>query len=254
MSKPMNAYTGFARVYETFMDNVPYTEWAEYLTGLLQEYGVEQGALIAELGCGTGTMTGLLTERGYEMIAVDSSADMLAEAMEKAADLTGEPPVFLNQSMPKLDLYGTVDAAICCLDSINYLTSPRDVQKTLQRLHLFIAPGGLLVFDINSAEKLRALDGQVFLDETEDIYCVWRTEFEKRSQVCTYWMDIFTRKEDNTWERDFEEHRQRAYEVEELRGWLMEAGFTHIRTYGDCRMSAPRENEQRIYFTAIRGK
>ena len=185
---------------------------------------------------------------------MDSSADMLSEAREKSMDLQGEPPVFLCQSMPELDLYGTVDAAICCLDSINYLTRPKDVQRTFQRLKLFIAPGGLLVFDINSVEKLMGLDGQVWLDETEDIYCAWRTEFNKRSKICSYWMDIFTRCEDDTWERDYEEHYQRAYTVEELTAWLEEAGFTNIRTYGDCRMSAPKEQEQRIYFTAIRGK
>lgn len=249
----MSAYGALAGVYDRLTGDVCYEQRADYIEKLFQKSRIPVHTIL-DLACGTGTMTAILTERGYELIAVDGSADMLSEAREKAAELTGEPPVFLNQSMPKLDLYGTVDAAICCLDSINYLTSPKDVQKTLQRLHLFIAPGGLLVFDINSAEKLRALDGQVFLDETEDIYCVWRTEFEKRSRICTYWMDIFTRQEDDSWERDFEEHRQRAYEVEELRGWLLEAGFTHVRTYGDCRMSAPRENEQRIYFTAIRGK
>lgn len=249
----MSAYGALAEVYDRLTGDVRYERRADYIEKLFQKSRLNVHTVL-DLACGTGTMTSILTERGYEMIAVDSSADMLAEAMEKAVDLTGEPPVFLNQSMPQLDLYGTVDAAICCLDSINYLTNPKDVQKTLQRLHLFIAPGGILVFDINSVEKLRALDGQVFLDETEDIYCVWRTEFEKRSSICTYWMDIFTRNEDDTWERDFEEHRQRAYEVEQLRAWLMEAGFTHIRTYGDCRMSAPRENEQRIYFTALRGK
>ena len=249
----MSAYEALASVYDRLTGDVCYERRADYIEKLFQKSRIGVHTVL-DLACGTGTMTGILTERGYEMIAVDASADMLAEAREKAADLKGEPPVFLNQSMPQLDLYGTVDAAICCLDSINYLTNPKDVQKTLQRLHLFIAPGGILVFDINSVEKLRGLDGQVFLDETEDVYCVWRTEFEKRSNICTYWMDIFSRMEDDTWERDFEEHRQRAYEVEQLRTWLMEAGFTHIRTYGDCRMSAPREGEQRIYFTAIRGK
>ena len=249
----MSAYEALAGVYDRLTGDVNYERRANYIEKLFSKSRLPVQTVL-DLACGTGTMTAILTERGYEMIAVDGSADMLAEAMEKAADLSGEPPVFLNQSMPQLDLYGTVDAAICCLDSINYLTSPKDVQRTFQRLHLFIAPGGLLVFDINSAEKLRGLDGQVFLDETEDIYCVWRTEFEKRSRICTYWMDIFTRQEDDSWERDFEEHRQRAYEVEELRAWLTEAGFTNIRTYGDCRMSAPREGEQRIYFTAIRGK
>lgn len=249
----MNSYQFLAGCYDALTYDVAYADWADYIEKHFQKRGLP-GSTVLDLACGTGTMTAILTERGYELIAVDGSPDMLAEAREKAEGLSGEPPVFLNQDMPELDLYGTVDAAVCCLDSLNYLTSPRDVQRTFRRLHLFIAPGGLLVFDINSAAKLRALDGQVFLDETEDVYCVWRTEFEKRSKICAYWMDIFTRRGDGTWNRDAEEHRQRAYEVDELRQWLMEAGFTHVRTYGDCRMSAPRENEQRIYFSAIRGK
>jgi len=249
----MSAYEALAGVYDSLTGDVCYEKRADYIEKLFQRSRIPVHTVL-DLACGTGTMTAILTERGYEMIAVDGSPEMLAEAREKTAGIDGEMPVFLNQDMPELDLYGTVDAAICCLDSINYLTRPRDVQRTFQRLHLFIAPGGLLVFDINSAEKLRALDGQVFLDENEDVYCVWRTEFEKRSKICNYWMDIFTRRENDSWERSFEEHRQRAYEVEELRQWLMEAGFTHIRTFGDCRMSSPRAGEQRIYFAAIRGK
>ena len=145
---------------------------------------------------------------------------------------------------------GTVDAAICCLDSLNYLTRPADVQRTFQRLHLFIAPGGLLVFDINTVEKLAALDGQVFLDETEDTYCVWRTEY--RRGLCTYYVDLFRQQGDGAWDRELEIHRQRAYTVEELTGWLKAAGFTDIRTCGDMVRRSPREGEQRIYFTAIR--
>ena len=249
----MSSYETLAGCYDELTEDVAYTKRADFIEKLMGRSRVPVRTVL-DLACGTGTMTAIFTRRGYELIAVDGSEDMLAVAREKAAGLPGEPPVFIHQDMPKLDLYGTVEAAICCLDSLNYLTSPKDVQRTFQRLHLFIAPGGLLVFDVSSAAKLRALDGQVFLDETEDVYCVWRAEFEKRSQTCGYWMDIFTRRPDGAWDRDFEEHRQRAYEVEDLRGWLMEAGFTHVRTYGDCRMAAPRENEQRIYFTAIRGK
>lgn len=249
----MTAYGALAGVYDALTGDVGYERRADYLEKLFQKSRIPVRTVL-DLACGTGAMTALLTERGYELIAVDASPDMLAAAREKAAGLRGEPPVFLNQSMEALDLYGTVDAAICCLDSLNYLAGPREVQKTFQRLHLFISPGGLLVFDINSAAMLRELDGQVFLDEKEDVYCVWRPEFEKRSRVCTYWMDIFTKRPDGAWERSVEQHRQKAYEVEELRAWLLEAGFTHIRTYGDCRMSAPREGENRIYFSAIRGK
>ncbi len=248
----MTAYGALAGVYDALTGDVGYERRADYLEKLFQKSRIPVRTVL-DLACGTGAMTALLTERGYELIAVDASPDMLAAAREKGAGLRGEPPVFLNQSMPELDLYGTVDAAVCCLDSLNYLTSPREVQRTFQRLRLFIAPGGLLVFDINSAAKLAALDGQVFLDETEDVYCVWRTEFDRRSR-CRYWVDLFTRQADGAWRRSGEEHRQRAYEVEELRAWLLEAGFNRVRTYGDCRMSGPREGEQRIFFSAIRGK
>ena len=249
----MSNYEALAGVYDDLTSDVAYGRRADYLERLFQKSRLPVHTVL-DLACGTGSMTAVLTERGYELIGVDESPDMLAVAREKAAGLKGEPPVFLHQSMPKLDLYGTVEAAVCCLDSLNYLTSPREVQRTFERLALFIAPGGILIFDINSASYLRDLNGQVFLDETDDVYCVWRAEFEKRNRVCTYWMDIFTRREDGVWNRSVEEHRQRAYEVDELRSWLLEAGFTHIRTYGDCRMSAPKEGEQRIYFSAVRGK
>ena len=247
----MRAYEALARVYDVLTSDVGYERRADYLEKLFCKSRIPIHTVL-DLACGTGAMTAVLAERGYEMISVDASPDMLAAAREKA--VSGEPPVFLNQSMPELDLYGTVDAAVCCLDSLNYLTSPRDVQKTLERLHLFISPGGLRVFDVNTPAKLAALDGQVFLDETEDVYCVWRASFEKRSRICSYWMDIFTCRPDGSWQRAGEEHRQKAYEVDELRTWLLEAGFNRIRTYGDCRMSAPREGEQRVYFSAIRGK
>ena len=243
----MNAYHTLAEAYDALTQDVGYEKRANYLEKLFRKSKIPVHTVL-DLACGTGTMTRLLAARGYEMIAVDSSEEMLSQAMRKTGE--GITPLFLHQSMPELDLYGTVDAAICCLDSLNYLTSPKDVQRTFARLHLFIAPGGLLVFDINSVEKLTALDGQVFLDENEDTYCVWRTEY--RRNICSYYMDIFRRNSDDSWERDFELHRQRGYTAEELTAWLKEAGFTNIRTYGDGVMRAPKTGEQRIYFTAIR--
>ena len=143
-----------------------------------------------------------------------------------------------------------MDAAICCLDSLNYLTSPADVQRTFQRLHLFIAPGGELIFDVNTLDKFQSLDGQVFLDETEESYCVWRTEF--RRNICTYWVDLFRKGTDGRYRRDTELHRQRYYAPEELTGWLREAGFRNIRVYGDCHLRRPKDGEQRIYFCCTR--
>ena len=245
----MSAYDALAASYDDLTVDVRYEKRADFIEKLFRRSRIPVHTVL-DLACGTGAMTWLLTARGYELIAVDGSEDMLAAAMSKSGTVEGIAPIFLHQSMPKLDLYGTVDAAICCLDSLNYLTRPADVQRTFQRLHLFIAPGGLLVFDINTVEKLAALDGQVFLDETEDTYCVWRTEY--RRGLCTYYVDLFRQQSGGTWERDLEVHRQRAYTVEELTAWLTEAGFGDIRVYGDGKLRRPKEDEQRIYFSCVR--
>ena len=246
----MSSYEALAGYYDELTEDVVYNKRADFIEKLMGRSRIPVRTVL-DLACGTGTMTAIFTRRGYELIAVDGSEDMLAVAREKAAGLPGEPPVFIHQEMPKLDLYGTVEAAICCLDSLNYLTSPRDLRRTLERLRLFIQPGGVLIFDVNTPYKLRHLDGQVFLDEREDVYCVWRTEFEKRSRICTFGMDIF-RREGDGWQRYGEEHREKAWEVEELAALLREAGFGHIRTWGDCRLRAPRPDEGRIYFSCIR--
>jgi len=245
----MSAYEALASRYDALTVDVQYEKRADFIEKLFQRSRIPVHTVL-DLACGTGAMTWILTARGYELIAADGSEDMLAAAMRKSGTAEGVAPIFLHQSMPKLDLYGTVDAAICCLDSLNYLTRPSDVQRTFQRLHLFIAPGGILIFDINTVEKLAGLDGQMFLDETEDTYCVWRTEYSRG--LCTYYMDLFRQQPNGAWERDLEIHRQRAYTVAELTAWLEAAGFSHIRTHGDMVSRAPRQGEQRVYFTAIR--
>jgi SAM-dependent methyltransferase len=250
----MSSYGVFATYYDGLTQNVGYAQRCDRLCELLDKYGAKP-KLVLDLACGTGTMTWILTSRGYEMIGVDASAAMLAAAMEKSGCVEGVAPIFLHQSMPKLELYGTVDAAICCLDSLNYLTNPKDVQRTFDRLRLFIAPGGVLIFDINTVEKLAALDGQVFLDETEDTYCVWRAEYSKRSRVCSYFMDIFRLDEETgLWERGEELHEEYAYTPQELEEYLRQAGFTDIRQYGNLKLRAPLPGEDRIFFTARKDK
>ena len=244
----MSSYQQLAGAYDELTWDVGYEKRADFLEKLFRRSRIPVHTVL-DLACGTGSMTWLLAGRGYELIAVDGSQEMLAAAREKSAPAE-VPPLFLHQSMPRLDLYGTVDAAICCLDSLNYLTNPRDVQRTFQRLHLFISPGGLLAFDVRLPERLAALDGQVFLDETEDTYCVWRAEYHKG--LCTYYMDLFRRRSDGAWRRSAELHRQRAYSAEELTAWLTEAGFGDIRVYGDGKLRRPKEDEQRIYFSCVR--
>lgn len=248
----MSCYETLAGCYDSLTEDVQYERRAEYLTRLLRRSKREIHSVL-DLACGTGTMSLLLAQRGYRVLGVDLSEDMLAEAMNKALAMDEEQrPFFICQSMTALRLGEEVDAVICGLDSLNYLLRPSDVQRTFRRVAASLKSGGMFIFDVNTAEKLEGLDGQVFLDETEDTYCVWRAEYSRRSHIITYYMDLFRREKGERWRRSFEEHRERAYTREELSEWLEEAGFTAVRCYGDLSRSEPGAHEQRLYFSAIK--
>lgn len=205
---------------------------------------------VLDLACGTGSLTWLLAERGYDMTGVDLSPEMLAQAREKApAGFHGIPPLFLNQSMDKLDLYDTVDACVCCLDSVNYVTKPAQLRRAFQRVHTFLAPGGVFVFDARTPEALEGMDGQIFCDEDEDTFCMWQGEFSAKRRLCTYYMDIFCR-EGELWRRGQEEHEEYAYTVEELTQMLEKAGFLDIKCYGAGKKRPPRPGDDRVFFFA----
>ena len=244
----MSAYESLAASYDALTYDIPY----ERILTFWQKLCARQKAdvrTVLDLACGTGSLSVLLAKRGYRVLGVDLSEDMLAEADQKTAAMEGNRPFFVCQPMQRLRLPETVDAVICCLDSINYLRKPTDCQKTFRRVYDALTHSGVFVFDINTPQKLRALDGQVFLDETDDTYCVWRAQFAEKKRLCFYGMDIFQR-EGEHWLRSFEEHVEYAYEPEELTAWLYDAGFTDVRQYGDLRMHAPEPDEQRIYFSA----
>ena len=245
----MGSYEFLAGCYDELTYDVGYSAWADYIEAHFRKKGLP-GKTVLDLACGTGSLTRELAQRGYEMIGVDQSPEMLAEAAEKNRDVGPIQPMFLCQSMDRLDLYGTIDACVCCLDSVNYVTRPKALLRAFQRVHLFLMPGGLFLFDVNTPEKLEGLDGGMFIDETDDTYCVWRADYARRSRICTYGFDLFFRQDDGLWRREEEIHRERAYTPEELTGLLRAAGFTHIRPYGDRKLRPPRPGEDRIFFTA----
>lgn len=245
----MSSYKALAARYDVLTADVDHAAWADYLERHFSRCG-QPIHTVLDLACGTGTMTCILAERGYETIGVDRSADMLSVAAEKGRQVSGIPPLFLQQSMQELDLYGTVDACVCCLDSVNYVTRPSELLRAFRRVCLFLVPDGLFLFDINTPEKLQGLDGGIFLDETEDTYCVWRADYSRRSRLCTYGMDLFFQEENGLWRREEEVHQERAYQPEELTRLLDEAGFSSIRQYGDRKLRPPKPGEQRIFFTA----
>lgn len=250
----MSSYGFLAGCYDRLTYDVDYAAWADYIEKHFRKNSLP-GNTVLDLACGTGSLTKELAVRGYEMIGADRSPEMLSQAADKNRGAAPTEPIFLCQSMEKLDLYGTVDACVCCLDSVNYVTDPKKLARAFGRVHLFLTPGGLFLFDVNTPEKLAALDGQVFLDETEDAYCVWRAEFSKRSRICSYFMDIF-RLDPATgqWDRGEELHRERAYTPAELTAMLQSAGFTDVRAWGERKLRPPRPEEQRIFFTARKDK
>lgn len=221
----MSCYGPLAAWYDQLTGDVPYEQFADYYEA---EFAREGGEfrLLLDLCCGTGTLTAIMAGRGYEMIAADSSVDMLMQAREKTAALP-VPPLLLLQDAAELDLYGTVDAAYCSLDGVNYLP-PEQLPEVFRRLHLFIRPGGLLIFDIRTPEWLESLDGQVFVDENENLLCLWRADFDHETNAVVYGMDLFSR-EKRLWRRSREEHVEYAHRPEALERQLLAAGFSDIR-------------------------
>ena len=240
----MNAYDALAPWYDRFTGDVPYDALADWYEKMVQREGQARLTLL-DLCCGTGTMTLLLARRGHELIGVDRSPEMLSVAAEKAAEAQGiTPPLFLCQEASELDLYGTVQGALCCLDGMNYLP-PEELPELFRRLHLFIEPGGRFAFDFHAPEHLRALDGEVFVDETENALCLWRGEFDGSENALIYGMDIFERA-GRLWRRTQEEHTEYAHSPEMLISLLERAGFCRVRLIAD----GPMHEQGRLYLCA----
>ena len=247
----MGAYEALAASYDRLTNDVDYEATVDFYYEILKQEGLKPRTAV-DLACGTGSVTAILARKGLQTIGVDMSEEMLTVASQKAGDIH-PAPWFICQSLQEMKLPRAVDMAVCALDSLDYITDPEDCREAIRRVYKVLNPGGIFIFDVNTPEKLRAMDGQVFLDEDNDVYCVWRGEFDEAANICSYGMDLFQRK-GNLWERSFEEHCEYAYSADQLRGFLKDAGFTHIRVYGDRRLEAPVEGEQRIYIKARKGK
>lgn len=244
------SYEALASSYDRLTGDVDYEAVVDFYYEILNREGL-QPRTAADLACGTGSVSVLLAQRGLQVVGVDLSEDMLTVAMDKASELEN-PPRFVCQDLSCLTLPRGVDLAVCALDSLDYITEPAACAEAIRRIYRALNPGGIFIFDVNTPEKLRAMDGQVFLDEDDDVYCVWRGEFDPDTNICSYGMDLFQRRGSH-WERSFEEHREYAYSRQQLTDYLKAAGFTHIRVFADELLQEPREGEQRIYFKARKG-
>lgn len=241
----MNAYGSLAPWYDALTGDVPYDAFADYYAGIFQARGKAVRSML-DLACGTGTLSALLAQRGYEVIAVDRSPDMLSEAMHKfdALPEACTPPMALCQDLTALDLFGTSDAAVSCLDSLNYLSEP-EVCAFFSRLRYFLEPDGLFIFDVNAPAYFHALDGQVFVDERENVLCLWRAACSGDGRSIVYDMDVF-RRQGQLWARDTEEHVEYIHTPETLTRLLAEAGFRDI----ELRADGPLSDRGRLFFVA----
>lgn len=245
----MESYGEFARVYDMFMDNVDYPNWTAYIEERLKEYGIENG-LVLDLGCGTGTMTELLAEAGYDMIGVDNSGEMLAEAMEKREE-TGHDILYLLQDMQDFELYGTVRAVVSSCDSLNYLTEEEDLGHVFSLVNNYLDPGGIFIFDMNTVYKYETMLGDATIAENrEEGSFIWENTYDEESGLNEYALTLFLPREDGYFEKFEEFHYQRAYSLEKVKELVKAAGMELLAVYDDYTLNPPQKESGRLTFIA----
>lgn len=238
----MEAYTGFAQVYDTFMDNVPYDEWGEYLVSLLKKYGVEDG-LVLDMGCGTGAMTRYLDAHGYDMTGIDVSEEMLTIAKEKSS-----PDIlYLLQDMREFELYGTVKAAVSICDSMNYILEKEDLVQVFKLVNNYLDPSGIFIFDMNTEYKYTHLlaDG-TFAENREESSFIWENFYDEDERINEYDLTLFI-KEGELFRKFEETHYQRCYSLEEVKEAAKEAGMEFVAAYDAFTRKQVKDDSERVY-------
>lgn len=246
----MKSYEALAAVYDRLNGEVDYEAWADFFEACFSRYGLPQ-RLLLDLGCGTGSMTRTLARRGYDMIGIDASEQMLSRAMERmyAEGLAGI--LFLQQDMREFELYGTVGAVVSTLDCVNYLTQDGDLDRCFSLVHNYLDPDGLFLFDVNTPHKFDTVYADnAYVLEDETSLCAWQNEFDRESGLCRFYLSIFEQQPNGTYRRHDEEQTERCYSREELTEALSKAGFTDISFFGDFDFHAPDACAERWYVVA----
>lgn len=247
------AYDVFSEFYDSLTDNVEYEKRAEYFCRLLSAYGQKNGILL-DLACGTGSMAVLMAQKGYDVIGVDYAVGMLNAAREKAME-AGQNILLLCQPMEELDLFGTVDCCISVLDSINHLPDAHAVKSAFAGVSLFMNPGGVFLFDVNTIYKHReVLGSNAFVYENEDLFCAWQNTFHPEDNSVDITLDFFSEQEDGAWLRSYEEFSEQAYPLEDIARWLEESGFDVKGIYEDMTTDPVTPETQRAVFAAVKRK
>lgn len=242
----MEAYSGFAEVYDLFMDNVPYEEWSHYLMQILKNNGITDG-LVLDLGCGTGKITRLLSKAGYDMIGVDISEEMLSIAREQES----EDILYLHQDMRDFELYGTVKAVVSICDSMNYITEEEDLLTVFRLVNNYLDPGGIFVFDLNTIYKYKEILGETTICENrEEESFIWDNYYDEEEQINEYDLTLFIKEEDGRYRKYEETHFQRGYTLERIKELIEASGLKWVQCYDAFSEDAPGENSERVYVIA----
>lgn len=257
----MEAYTDFAYVYDTFMDDTPYEEWSRFIQDKIKQYGISRPEktenvleseknLVLDLGCGTGTLTQLLAEAGYDMIGVDNSGDMLTIAKEKS-DRSGHEVLYLQQDMRELDLYSTIGTVISVCDSLNYLLTEEDLLKTFSLVKNFLYPGGIFLFDFNTVYKYAEVIGEATIAENrEECSFIWENYYYPDEQINEYDVTVFVKEKEDLYRKFTETHYQRGYTLMQMESLIRKAGL-HILEVMDADSKGPvTDQSERIYVIA----
>ena len=242
------SYGIFSSVYDILTENVEYEKIADKICSLLHRNGVD-GGLLLDLGCGTGTLSFLLEQKGYDIIGVDASEDMLMVANEKKYD-ENSSAMFLCQKGEELDLYGTIDCAVSSLDTINHIDSLEKIEKAFSLVSLFMNMGGIFIFDMNTPYKHEKILGDnTFVYDMDEVYCVWQNSFNIKERTTNIDLDFFIKNEDDEgYERYGESFCEYSYSVEDIVKIIEKTGFTLLGMYDDYSDNSPSEKTERITF------
>lgn len=250
----MEAYSSFSQVYDLFMDNVPYEDWSRYLIGLLKEYKITEGT-IAELGCGTGKMTRLLAGAGYDMIGLDNSEEMLEVAREAGIEEEDSSILYLLQDMRELELFGTVSAVVSICDSMNYIVEEDDLREVFRRVNEYLDENGVFIFDLNTVYKYKEMLGETTISENrEEGSFIWDNYFYEEEMINEYELTLFIREENDLFRKYEETHYQKAYELEQIKRLLAEAGMEFVTAYDAFTHNPVKKDSERMYIIAKPGK
>lgn len=244
------AYSAFAEFYDVLTEEISYAKRAEYFHTLLKKFGGGSGILL-DLACGTGSLSVEMARLGYDVIGVDGSCDMLAVAMQKNSEAPKDI-LYLCQQMEELDLYGTIQATVCALDSLNHVTDLDTLEKIFEKVSLFSESGSLFIFDVNSVYKHReVLGNNTFVYDLEEVYCVWQNTYHPKNHLVDISLDFFI-EENGAYYRESEAFSERAYTPAELDHLLDKTGFEKLAVYGEDSFEAPKDTDQRLIYVARR--